>query len=100
MDYEGIIEDIGGFGYWQRVIFGLISLPDIPIALALLLPVFVGSVPNWTCNREAVNQTDFSINLTDGKNVTMSYFLNGESCIPFCYSAVYIFIGIKQCIVA
>ena len=57
MDYENIIEDIGGFGHWQRLIFMVISVPDIPVALALLLPVFSGSIPNWGCLSEVSNQT-------------------------------------------
>ena len=82
MDYEGIIEDIGGFGHWQRVIFTLISLPDIPIALALLLPVFVGSVPNWGCGQEAINQTNYNSRNTTQYNTSVeTYVLNGKTSL-------------------
>ena len=60
MDYENIIEDIGGFGYLQRIIFIGLNVPDIPTALALLLPVFTGSVPNWGCLSEISNHTVFN----------------------------------------
>ena len=67
MDYENIIEDIGGFGYFQRLIFICLNAPDIPTALALLLPVFTGSVPNWECVSEISNQTVSNVTGADLK---------------------------------
>ena len=47
--FEDILDDIGAFGHWQRVIFVLISLADIQGAFAILSPVFVHAVPEWRC---------------------------------------------------
>ena len=47
--FEDILDDIGAFGHWQRVIFVLISLADIQGAFAILSPVFVHAEPEWRC---------------------------------------------------
>ncbi len=53
------MDEIGAFGHWQRVIFILISLADVHGALAMLIPVFIGATPEWSCNQ-----------LRDGRNGT------------------------------
>ena len=45
-----MIEQLGSFGYWQRVIFVIISVADIFGAFAMLVMVFTGATPKWTCN--------------------------------------------------
>ena len=49
MEFEDIIEDLGSFGHWQRVIFFLICIMDIFGAFAMLSPVFTGATPRWRC---------------------------------------------------
>ena len=49
MEFEDIIDSLGAFGHWQRVIFVLISLADFYGAFAMLLPVFTGATPRWLC---------------------------------------------------
>ena len=44
VSFDDIIDDIGGFGLWQLVIFVLISIFDILAAFAVLLPVFAGKI--------------------------------------------------------
>ena len=44
VSFDDIIDDIGGFGLWQLVIFILISIFDILAAFAVLLPVFAGKI--------------------------------------------------------
>ena len=46
---EDIIEDLGSFGHWQRVIFLLISYGDIFGAFGMLVPVFTNATPSWWC---------------------------------------------------
>lgn len=55
MTYEHIISEVGNFGWWQAVILGLLSLPDIAMAFVVLLPVFIGAAPRFHCaaNTEA-----------------------------------------------
>ena len=74
MDYEGIIEDIGGFGRWQALIFILISVPDFLFAFTLILPVFVGAVPNWYCVDSDNNQTQASSNVINNTGKRCSIF--------------------------
>ena len=50
MDFDDIIEQLGSFGYWQRVIFVIISLADLFGAFSMLVMVFTGATPKWTCN--------------------------------------------------
>jgi hypothetical protein len=57
MSAEEIIEELGAFGYWQRVIFFTLCLPDIFGALSLMLPVFTGSAPNWRCKQDDVTNS-------------------------------------------
>lgn len=49
-ELEDLIDSLGSFGHWQRVIFVLISLADIYGAFAMMLPVFSGATPKWRCN--------------------------------------------------
>ena len=44
VSFDDIIDDIGGFGLWQLVIFVFISIFDILAAFAVLLPVFAGKI--------------------------------------------------------
>ena len=48
-DFEDIVDSLGSFGHWQRVIFVLISLADVFGAFAMMLPVFTGATPRWRC---------------------------------------------------
>ena len=50
MEFEDIIDDLGAFGHWQRVIFVLICVADIFGAFSVLVPVFSGATPKWQCN--------------------------------------------------
>ena len=47
--YDNIIDEIGGFGWWQLTILLVISIPDIFCAFALILPVFTGATPEFDC---------------------------------------------------
>ncbi|CAH1796783.1 unnamed protein product [Owenia fusiformis] len=47
--FEDVIEQLGGFGPYQRRIFLLVSLFETPAAWAMLLPVFTGATPTWSC---------------------------------------------------
>lgn len=44
VSFDDIIDDLGAFGHWQRVIFVLISIFDVYAAFAVLLPVFTGEI--------------------------------------------------------
>ena len=49
VSFDDIIDDLGAFGHWQRVIFVLISIFDVYAAFAVLLPVFTGKIPKAMC---------------------------------------------------
>ena len=40
--YESIIDELGGIGYWQLLLFVFISVPDIFSGTAQMLPVYTG----------------------------------------------------------
>ncbi|ELU17167.1 hypothetical protein CAPTEDRAFT_222145 [Capitella teleta] len=50
-EFEDLIDSLGSFGHWQRVIFVLISAADVFGAFAMMLPVFTGATPNWSCRQ-------------------------------------------------
>ena len=50
MEFDGILDQLGGFGHWQRVIFVLISAMDIMGALTIIIPVYTGATPKWKCD--------------------------------------------------
>ena len=43
--YESVIDELGGFGHWQRCIFLFIGIPDIFNGFAQMLPVYIGKCP-------------------------------------------------------
>ena len=40
--FDDILDKIGGFGPWQKVIFALICFFDVFGAFSMLIPVFTG----------------------------------------------------------
>ncbi len=44
--FDDIIDGLGAFGHWQRVIFVLISIFDVYSAFAMLVTVFTGK--SWS----------------------------------------------------
>ena len=100
LEFEDIIEDLGSFGYWQRVIFFLICLMDIFGAFAMFSPVFTGATPRWRCANYSVvmaddalagNVSDVVRNVTD--DVTAAFFQcrnpGGAKCEGFVYDRVF-----------
>jgi OCT family organic cation transporter-like MFS transporter 4/5 len=55
MDFEEVIDQLGSFGYWQRVVFFIISVADIFGAFSMLVMMFTGATPKWTCNAYVSN---------------------------------------------
>ena len=67
-EYEDIIEKLGSFGPFQIRVFILVSMFETPAAWYMLLPVFTGAVPAWTCpstpslnNNTESNNTDMDM---------------------------------------
>jgi len=46
-EFEDIIESLGSFGHWQRVIFVVICLVDIFGSFSVVIPIFIGGIPNF-----------------------------------------------------
>ncbi|KAJ8304939.1 hypothetical protein KUTeg_018522 [Tegillarca granosa] len=57
-----ILRDLHQFGSFQRKVFILVSLFDLPSAWSMILPVFIGGNPGWTCP-VAGNYADYSKSL-------------------------------------
>ena len=49
-DFDALLHSLGAFGPYQRQIFILVSAFETPAAWAMLLPVFVGMKPDWSCH--------------------------------------------------
>lgn len=76
MDYEDIIEQIGGFGRWQIFIFIVLIIPEVCFCLSIMLPVFIGPAPNWICEDYMMSPaSNYTVNSSAGhfyKNSTMT----------------------------
>ncbi|KAJ8304940.1 hypothetical protein KUTeg_018523 [Tegillarca granosa] len=72
-EYEEILRDLHQFGSFQRRVFILVSLFDLPSAWSMILPVFVGANPGWKC--------PVAGNYTDGKNISSKSFnFSADTC--------------------
>ena len=49
LDFDSALEHIGEFGRHQKRIYFLVSLISLPFSTQMLIVVFVGAVPEWTC---------------------------------------------------
>ena len=49
-DFDDILDEVGGFGPFQIVVFVLVSLFETPTAWAMFLQVFVAYDHPWTCS--------------------------------------------------
>ena len=57
MEFDHVLRIIGEFGPHQRRLYVLLNLSLIPAAFQLLLQVFVGAEPRWTCSGSSTNET-------------------------------------------
>ncbi|KAJ8304585.1 hypothetical protein KUTeg_018168 [Tegillarca granosa] len=72
-EYEEILLDLHQFGSFQRRVFLLVSLFDLPSAWSMILPVYIGGNPGWTC--------PVAENYTDDKNISSkSLNFNIDTC--------------------
>ena len=62
--FEEVIDLLGTFGHWQRVVFFMLCLPDLLGAFAMMVPVFVGATPKWNCLKYSDGNGSF-LNGTD-----------------------------------
>ena len=67
MEFDDILDQVGAFGHWQRVIFVLISAMDIMGALAIIIPVYTGATPKWKCA-----DIEYSSMLNVSENVSLA----------------------------
>ncbi|XP_013389975.1 solute carrier family 22 member 15-like isoform X2 [Lingula anatina] len=69
--FEEVLEKVGGIGRRQLAIFAAINLTDFVTAWTIMLPVFTGMIPHWTCP-----VTGHNLNLTNSTNR-----INGTSTV-------------------
>lgn len=74
MDYEQIIEEIGGFGRWQVFIFVTLIFPDIFMCFTIMLPVFIGAEPSWNC----IDLIESGTNLVANHTFLKEYGISGN----------------------
>lgn len=56
MDYDGILQKIGEFGKYQKLVFLCLCLATIPGAFNNLTIVFLAAVPNHSCANPSTSQ--------------------------------------------
>ena len=61
MEFDEVLTQLGSFGYWQRVIFIVISMADVYGALAMLVMMLTSATPKWTCNTYTYNNITISV---------------------------------------
>lgn len=57
MEFDHVLRIIGEFGPHQRRLYVLLNLSLIPAAFQLLLQVFAGAEPSWSCLNSSANET-------------------------------------------
>ena len=92
MDFDELMDKIGGFGPLQRIYFVVISLADMFGAFGIMITVFIGGTPRWRCSR--FEDKDF---FYDGNNTfanSVNHTINdtllkcdnmGRKCVEFDY---------------
>ena len=80
MEYEKVLKDLGSFGPYQRRVFVLVSLFETPAAWAMLLPIFLGHKPEWTCLglAESVDNSTVGYNKSSSGNASYIH-INGST---------------------
>lgn len=85
-EYEEILRDLHQFGSFQKRVFILVSFFDLPSAWSMILPVFVGANPGWTCP-VAGNFSDDENLTTNSLNVTTdTCSADGSMCDGFSFN--------------
>ena len=64
MDYDGVLVQIGEFGWYQRVQCGLLFLLAVPMVFSVMGYVFWGARPNHWCSRP-IDASSVIHNLTE-----------------------------------
>ncbi|KAI2651689.1 Solute carrier family 22 member 6-A [Labeo rohita] len=78
MNFDEVLDRIGGFGRFQKTLYVWICLPQIFLAFHMLVSVFTGAVPPHLC-RSALPMGD-----GDGPSLGFNFSIApGESCKPF-----------------
>ncbi|XP_041378319.1 solute carrier family 22 member 4-like [Gigantopelta aegis] len=67
MHIENLIDELGGFGRFQRLFVLFLSTMKIPISWSLLMMAFAGIEPDWFCLSRDASSNWTSTNETAGK---------------------------------
>ena len=86
-DFEGVLEGLGSFGRWQRLIFALIGSAEIWGAFAMLLPILAGAEPNWWCMDHIAGNSsqNLSSELSASHDGHMTFEMNKSLGYKQCY---------------
>ena len=57
MEFDHVLRIVGEFGPHQRKLYILLSVSLIPAAFQMLIHVFVGAKPEWTCSSSFKNES-------------------------------------------
>ena len=50
MEFDNVLRIIGEFGSYQKRLYILVNLAIIPAAFQMLMNVFIGREPQWSCS--------------------------------------------------
>jgi hypothetical protein len=77
-----ILDKVGHFGPYQRWVFALLTMTDIPSGMAMLYFIFSNANPGTRCSIYEGNQT-WSNNFTIGNEVACRINGTGAKCVDF-----------------
>lgn len=66
-----MIDELGGFGCWQRVVYFIIYTAEIFGAFGMLVPVLIGATPRWRC--VAWSNSTGDVNATNSSDYFQCY---------------------------
>ncbi|CAG7826936.1 unnamed protein product, partial [Allacma fusca] len=59
INFDEVLESLGGFGRFQFVTLFLLLVLEIPVAFISFVPIFTGASPKfWLCNGEIIPAKD------------------------------------------
>ncbi|QQP40977.1 Uncharacterized protein FKW44_015212, partial [Caligus rogercresseyi] len=89
IDFNGILEEIGGFGRWQKKNFFILWLTSMGAGLAVVVFSFTGKVPDHRCAVPFCDAPGGEFNFTENFNTSLnifpeacSYWSNSELVVP------------------
>lgn len=74
MNFDELLSAIGGFGRYQKILYIWICLPQVLLAMHMMVSIFTGATPPHQCRGDSGNQSLFP------GTENLNFSLSGSSC--------------------